>query len=166
MKRFIILAGASVMLTVPTLASASPYHRGCGTSQDGFLLGPSNSQGETPYEVNGPLYINMTHGEAIRLARRQPVEEFNYHVTPTLMPCVLAEGIAESAGQAWVKWQTTDNGWVTVYTQTEGGPARIGRFHCTGRTPPGNVFDHETCVMHYPGGRVVGSFNIYQNPNY
>lgn len=162
-----ILITLAAALAIAPSALASPWKRNCGTSRDGFLLGMAdpNQNYETPYEVSGPFHINMTRGEAIRLARRHPVEEFGYHVKPSEIPCLVATGVASSAAHAWLGWSGND-GWSNV-TAPGYTTEYIGLFYCVGNpnvAPPGVV--NETCTMKYRGGRIIGLFTISNNPNY
>jgi len=154
---------ALIVAALPLAARASTYNRWCGTSRDGFLLGPKDSNYETPYEVSGPWHIKTTALEAAKLASEQPPGEFGTHITQTDMPCILANSIATSASKSWLHW-TTDSGQTNVSTNTYGGTTHIGDFNCIGQPlqPPKVV--KETCTYHH--GLIVGAFTVSDNPYY
>jgi hypothetical protein len=168
MKKFLLPLPVTLALALPAAAAASRYNRNCGSHRDGWVLGPEDANYESEYEVLGPWHINMTQGEAIRLARRAPIQEFGYRIKSREIPCLAGTAIASSASYAWLNWPG-DDGWTNVVASTSGGNLRIGRFYCTGRTgrtTNGGVAQKETCTMRYRGGKVVGSLKITDNPNY
>jgi hypothetical protein len=164
MKRYLLAVVLPlVMLAAPASASASPYNRNCGTRQDGWVFGPEDADYEAPWIVNGPWHINITEGEAIRLTRVIPIQEFGVRDKLSGTLCFVAEGIAESASIGWVNWPG-DEGWVNVVAYTSGAAAQFGRFYCTGYDLPAPAVAKETCTRKYWGGKVVGSFTIRRIP--
>lgn len=167
MKRYLALLPALVALALPAVAAASPYNRNCGTSADGWLLGPFNYDNEAPWMVNGPWHINMTKGRAQvqALLRRFSIQEFGTRFALSGVPCAVAQGVTISASEKWVSWPG-DSGWVNVHLSTSGGDVYVGLFHCTGYDLPTPERARETCTMRYRGGTIIGAFTISDNPYY
>ncbi len=94
MKKYLALLPALFALALPAVAAASPYNRDCGTSADGWILGPFNYDNETPWAVSGPWHINMTRGraQAEALLGRFPIQEFGTRFRLSQIPCAVAPG--------------------------------------------------------------------------
>jgi hypothetical protein len=137
-------------------SSTSPYVRFCGTRQDGWLVG-------NRYEVHGPWHISMTKYQAEGYQKRFPTQEFGGHITLKQTPCLVGEGIAESASNAWRHWHG-GHGWARVVVGTSGGLAHLGWVTCTSHLVRSPWAVRATCSQHYRGGTVVGTFAITKNP--
>lgn len=156
------VATAALTVALAPAASASPYHRHCGSAGDGAVLGNSK------YEEGGPYGIRMSAGHAREIARRFPPGEFGTREKARDVPCFVAQSVALSAGAAWLHWSGND-GTVRVIGPAYGGDVRLGRFRCIGRQinqtihlPP--MTYHETvaemCVQGQGRSRTVGTFRI------
>jgi hypothetical protein len=162
MKKPAAALGLVGLLAMAPTASASPYNRDCGSPRDGWVVGQVDpSTNNYLYVVNGPWHINMTAGEAIRITRRFPPGEFNTRISLSETPCIVGQAIALRASQAWASWPG-NSGWVNVSADTYGGTTHIGRFYCNAH--PSDAVASEACTMRYRGGRIIGSFKIYDNP--
>jgi hypothetical protein len=167
----VLICAAILAVWAPGRALASAWNRDCGTTRDGFVAGPEDSNYNFQYLVRAPWHIRMTAGEVARLARRQPVQEFGTRLQAKDMPCLLALSIAEAGSNAWANghWHGVDGnaGFTNVVTHTSGGDGFVGTFYCKGNTnvsPPAVI--KLTCRMRYRGGAVVGSFTVQNNPQY
>lgn len=150
------LMPAVVLLAIAPLASASPWNRNCGGES---AVGPEDSSYNYEYWID-QFHVAMNPGEAIRLSRRQPTEEFGYRATPQETVCIVADGIAFSAAAKWVNWPGNE-GWVNAHSNTSGGSSYIGLYRCSGIGG-----DREQCTTRFAGGKVTGSFRIRDNPDY
>ncbi len=158
-----LLAAACVL--VPG-ASASPYIRYCGTSQDGWLVGPFDANNETPWEVLGPWHINMSKGyaQSRALLRRFAVQEFGTHVPLSAVPCAVAQAIAISASEEWPSWGD-GAGSVRVRLGTSGGEAQLGLYRCSSRALTSPKVAKVTCWSWVSGGDILGTFVIREDPH-
>lgn len=158
-----LLAG----LAFAPLAQASSYDHWCGTSHDGWVVGPSDANNETQWVVNGPWHIQMAneHAQALGLLKRFPVQEFNTHIPLREVPCLLAQGIATSASEKWPYWGN-GAGPVHVTFGTSGGPVHLGLYHCTSKSLEAPRVAKVTCSTRFRGGSIIGVFTISDNPYY
>ncbi len=155
----------------PSSPSAAPIIRDCGTSRDGWLVGPFDSNNEAPYEVTGPRHINMSRGmvQAAALLKDFPVQEFNTHFKLNAVPCAVAQAIAVSAsrkGWSWPDSSPDHSGSVAVELGTSGGDAHLGTYYCTGRALKYGTEVAESCAQKLRGGKILGSFVVQPNPYY
>jgi hypothetical protein len=148
---------ASLLALAPT-AGASPWNRNCRGSAP---VGTKDLTNKYEFFVD-QYHVSMNPGEAIRVARRLPVEEFGHHVTAREAVCQVGTGIALSAGNKWVNWGE-NTGWVNVHTASE-APGYVGRYHCVGIAGDGNNFERERCTAIFAGGKITGTFRIRANP--
>ena len=148
--------------TLPPVASASPYHRHCGKTGDGGVLG------STKHIESAPYGIRMSPGAAAAIARRIPPGEFGSHEKASQVPCFVATAVALSAGNAWLHWPS-DSGSVRVVAATYGGNVNLGVYRCTGRPDnqtvhePGVTYHftvRETCTHSRGSAKITGSFRI------
>jgi hypothetical protein len=169
MRRVALASAVSVLvgLAFAPLAQASPYDRWCGTSQDGWVVGPDNANNETQWIVNGPWHIQMTngHAQAPALLKRFPVQEFDTHIPLREVPCLLAQGIATSASEKWPYWGN-GAGPVHVSVGTSGGLVRLGLYHCTSKSLEAPKAAKVTCSTRFRGSSIIGVFTISDNPYY
>jgi hypothetical protein len=163
-KRGEALAGALlivILLAIAPAASASPWDRNCA---GGGAVGPEDSSYNFQYFFD-QIHVAMNPGEAIRLARQQPPEEFGYRATPQQTVCIVGAGIASSAASRWVHW-SGNSGWVNAHSDTSGGSAYIGLYRCIGIAGNDSTWVRERCTTQFAGGNVTGSFRIRVNPQY
>jgi hypothetical protein len=169
MRRAGLASALSVLvcLALAPFAQASPYNRWCGTSQDGWVVGPSNANNETQWVVNGPWHIQMRngHAQAPVLLKRFPVQEFGTHIPLREVPCLLAQGIASSASEKWPYW-SNGAGTVHVSVGTSGGLVRLGLYHCTSKSLEAPNVAQVTCSTRFRGSGIIGVFTISDNPYY
>jgi hypothetical protein len=169
MRRFALASAVSMLagLAFAPLAQASPYNRWCGTSRDGWVVGPSDANNETQWVVNGPWHIQMTngHAQAPALLKRFPVQEFNTHISLREVPCLLAQGIATSASEKWPYWGN-GAGLVHVSVGTSGGLVRLGLYRCTSKSLEAPEAAEVTCSTRFRGSSITGVFTISDNPYY
>jgi hypothetical protein len=163
-----VLAGTWAIAAVMVFgsASASPWNRGCGTSQAGFVVGQHDANYNYPWLVTGPWQIGMAAKTAQSIAKRAPTEEFGYREKAVEIPCNVAENIAQSGANAWVSWPG-NNGWIGVTRSGYSVGPYLGRFYCSGvsRSDGGA---RETCHHNADkhAGAITGRFLIRANPSY
>jgi hypothetical protein len=128
------------------------------------VVGPFNAKNETPWVVNGPWHIQMTNGHAQvpALLKRFPVQEFNTHIRLRSVPCLLAQGIANSASEKWPYWGD-GAGPVHVTLGTSGGLVRLGLYHCKSTSLKAPKVAKVTCSTRFREGNVIGMFTISDN---
>ena len=160
-KPLAALLPAIVLLAIAPAASASPWNRNCS---GGGVVGPEDSSYNFEYWVD-QFHVAMNPGEAIRLSRRQPTEEFGYRATPQQTVCIVGDAIGFSAAEKWLNWPGNE-GWVNAYSDTSGGSSYIGLYRCIGIGGDGRTWVREQCTTRFAGGKVTGSFRIRANPDY
>jgi hypothetical protein len=149
MKKLLLLLPIVGLLAMASLAQASPWHRGCGNHNDGFLTN------NLKFEVSGPVYVGMHARTAYSIDRRVGPSEFGSRVKAKDVPCSVAWTVAGKAANAWVHWPGNSG---TVGVRWSGysyGPY-LGRFHCHGYNR--NNAAHETC--HHNGDRHAGPITV------
>lgn len=131
------------------------------------MVGPFDANNETQWVVNGPWHIEMTNGhvQASALLKRFPAQEFNTHIPLREVPCLLAQGIANSASEEWPYWGN-GAGPVHVSVGTSGGLVRFGLYHCTSKSLEAPKVAEVTCSTRFRGSSIVGVFTISDNPYY
>lgn len=149
---------AAVLALAPA-ASATPWNRNC---EGGGAVGSEDSSYNYEYFVD-QVHVAMNPGEAIRLARRQPTQEFGYRITPQSVVCLVGDAIALDAGNKWTNW-SLNTGWVNVHTTSSGGSSYIGLYRCVGIAGDGNNWERERCTTNFAGGKVTGTFRLRANP--
>ncbi len=147
-----------------TATAASAYDRNCGGPNDGWLVGNGNSE-QYPDEVNGPWHINMNAGQARAINASFPPQEFGWHIPLSGTACLVAQGVAESASNAWYQNWSSDDGSVNATAGTSGGLVHLGHYNCTGVRNADNTRLKETCARVFLGHRMAASFVIQPNPN-
>jgi hypothetical protein len=147
-----------------TATATSAYDRNCGGPNDGWLVGDNNAS-TWPDEVNGPWHINMMAGQDRAINASFPPQEFGWHIPLSGTGCLVAEGVAESASNAWYQNWSSDDGSVNATAGTSGGLVHLGHYYCTGVHNATNTRLKETCARVFLGHRMAASFVIQPNPN-
>jgi hypothetical protein len=105
------------------------------------------------------------HTQAPALLKHFPVQEFNTHVPLREVPCLLAQGIANSASEKWPYW-SDGAGPVHVSVGTSGGLVRLGLYHCASKSLEAPNPAQVSCSTRFRGGGIIGVFTISDNPYY
>ncbi len=157
MRKLLIILVSLAALATPAVASASPWHRGCGYNSQGGIWLNHRAIAQAPW------LVNMPEGVAIRIANRLPDQEFHTRIKPQAIPCLVAGAIVSYAGDAWLKWPgDSGSADVELNIYDSGREGNLGRFYCNGYRPlPRNEFARETCHQ----GRTGVSFTIAANPH-
>src|SRR5690242_6053672 len=121
MRRCGLVCVSAIAFTVIVPQAVASYRdRNCASSGGGFAFGSIFQ-----CEVAGPWHTKITAGAARRLTRKFPTEEFSYRIPLKQTPCIVGQGIAQSAAHSWLHWPG-NTGWSYVRVATYGGNTRVG----------------------------------------